>query len=76
MIEEESRLYASDIEDSEPPPPPPEQVLGELIRTGQNLRIHLVSMDASSYHLDFRPVLDDCPLEKLLCLAVAVGLLT
>jgi hypothetical protein len=46
----------------------------ELVLAEQGIRVHWVKRDASSYHLRFRPALDDRPRDKLLCLAVALGL--
>ncbi len=53
---------------------PGARVVGELLRAEQGTRIHWVKLDASSWHLRFRPSLDGRPRDKLLCLAVALGL--
>jgi hypothetical protein len=53
---------------------PSDKLLAELVLEEQRIRVHWVSLDASSYYLRFKPALDGRPREKLLCLAVAMGL--
>jgi hypothetical protein len=48
--------------------------VGQLVEEEQRIRIHVRKRDAPSYFLRFRAALDGRPRDKLLCLAVAVGL--
>ena len=53
---------------------PAEQPVAELVYAHQGIRIHWGTRDASSYYLRYRKSLDGRPRDKLLCLAVALGL--
>jgi hypothetical protein len=53
---------------------PADKLVAELVHAEQRIRIHWVRKDASSYYLRYRPSVDSRPRDKLLCLAVALGL--